>query len=328
MIKRFCNKSATRGEVLDLEYLIFLQGLRSDWGGEEIFTLVSNLPKSALTAAIPAILFWCVNKYAGIFILFNATFGRVINELLKGTFCVYRPWIREAAIIPAAEAQAQASSFSFPSGHAQFATAVYGGLAFFYRKVLRWLIILCGLIVLAVAFSRNFLGVHAPQDVVVSIIYSIGLFFAAEKLFAWIGKERERQVLFFLSGLLICTGVFLWLYFKTYPEDILNGKLIVEPLVARADAFDALGFGLAFFLGWFLELRFVNFKTNVSAKDKLWRIIIGFAILGVIAVVIYPLLKFFLSVEAYKFFKAFLPFFSILFIIPLIFTKVERRFKH
>ena len=312
---------------MDLDYLIFLQGIRNDWGGEGLFTAISALPTSALTAAIPAILFWCINKYAGIFILFNAQCGRVINELLKGTFCVYRPWFKDADLIPSVEAMDKASEYSFPSGHAQFATAIFGGFAFFYRKIVPLLMIPCGLIILSVAFSRNFLGVHTPQDVLFAIIYSVGLFFVAEKIFAWIGKDDERKLIFFIGGLITVAVVFLWLYFKPYPEDVLNGKVIVDPLTARADAFDALGFGLAFFLGWFLEQKFINFKTKVSPKDKLWRIIIGFAVLGVIAVAIYPLLKLFLDLEAYKFFRAFLPFFSILFVIPLIFTKVEQRFK-
>jgi len=312
---------------VDLDYLIFLQELRNDWGGEGFFTLISNIPKSSLSAMIPAILFWCINKQAGIFLLFNAEIGRVINELIKGTFCVYRPYFKDAAIIPATEAMEKASNFSFPSGHTQFTTAIYGGLAFFYRKKIPLLIIPCAAIVLLVAFSRNFLGVHTPQDVLVAIIYSIGLIFAAEKIFAWIGKDNERKVIFLLGGLLSCVIIFLWLYFKPYPEDLLNGKVIVDPLAARVDAFDALGFGMSFFLGWFLEERFIRFKVNVSTKDKLWRVIIGFGVLGVIAVIIYPLLKLLLSAEAYKFFKAFLPFFSMLFIIPLIFTRVEKKFK-
>jgi len=313
---------------VDLDYLIFLQEIRNDWGGEGFFSLVSSLPKSALTAAIPAVLFWCINKHAGIFLLFNAQCGRMINDLFKGTFCVYRPWFKDAALIPSGDAMAHASEYSFPSGHTQFTTAVYGGFAFFYRKILPWLMIPCGVIVLAVAFSRNFLGVHTPQDVLFAIIYSVGLFFAAEKIFAWIGKDDERKLIFFVGGLITVAVVFLWLYFKPYPEDVLNGKVIVDPLAARANAFDALGFGLAFFLGWFLEQKFIDFKTKVQPKDKLWRIVIGFAVLGVIAVAVYPLLKLFLSLEAYIFFKAFLPFFSILFITPMIFTKVEQRFKH
>ncbi|MBR6889351.1 MAG: phosphatase PAP2 family protein [Selenomonadaceae bacterium] len=313
---------------MDLEYLLFLQGLRTDWGGEGFFTLVSKLPSSSLTAMIPALLYWCRDKQAGIFLLFNAQCGRMINDLLKGTFCVYRPWFSDANLAPSAEAMAKASEYSFPSGHTQFTAAIFGGFAFFYRKVLaKPVIAFFALIVLLVAFSRNFLGVHTPQDVLVAIIYSIGLFFVAEKIFAWIGKDDERKLIFFIGGLLAVTVVFLWLYFKPYPEDILNGKVIVNPLTARADAFDALGFGLAFFLGWFLEQKFINFKINVPKKDRLWRIVIGFAVLGVILVVIYPLIKYFLSLEAYKFFKAFLPFFSILFVIPLIFTRVEKRFK-
>ena len=312
---------------MDLDYLIFLQGLRQDWGGEFFFLLVSALAKSPLTAAIPAILFWCINKNAGIFILFNATCGRVVNELIKGTLCIYRPWIKDAALIPSSSALAKASSFSFPSGHTQFVTAVYGGFAFFYRKTLPQLIIPCAAIILLVAFSRNFLGMHTPQDVLFAILYSIALFFAAEKIFTWIGRDEERRLMFFVGGMISVAIIFLWLYFKTYPEDILNGAVIVDPIKARADAFDALGFGTAFFLGWFLEQKFINFKTKVAPKIRLRRIIIGFAVLGVIAVAIYPLLKILLGVEAYKFFKAFLPFFSILFVIPLIFTKVEARFK-
>ena len=313
---------------MDLEYLIFLQGIRENWGGEGLFMLISAIPTNPLTAAIPAVLFWCINKPAGIFLLFNATCGRVINELLKGLFCVYRPWIKDAELIPTTAAMEKASEYSFPSGHTQFTTAIYGGFAFFYRKVLPLIFpIICAVIVLSVAFSRNFLGVHTPQDVLFAIAYSIGLFFAAERLFNWIGKDEERKLIFFVGGMAMTLIIFAFLYFKSYPEEFLNGKLIVDPILARASAFDELGFGLAFFLGWFLEQKFINFKTNVTARKRLWRIVIGFGILGVIAVIFYPLMKILLGIEAYKFFKAFLPFFSILFVIPLIFTRVERKFK-
>ena len=312
---------------MDLDYLIFLQGLRQDWGGETFFTLISALVSSPLTAAIPAVLFWCINKNAGIFLLFNATCGRVINDLIKGTLCVYRPWIKDTALIPSAEAMAKASSFSFPSGHTQFVTAVYGGFAFFYRKTLPQLIIPCAAIILLVAFSRNFLGVHTPQDVLIAMAYSIAFFFAAEKIFKWIGRDDERRFFFLVVGLITVVLISMWLYLKPYPEDFLGGKIIVDPLKARTDAFDALGFGLAFFLGWFLEQKFINFKTNVAPKVRLRRILIGFAILGVIAVAIYPLLKIICNAELYKFFKAFLPFFSILFLIPLTFTQVEHKLK-
>ncbi|MCR5833878.1 MAG: phosphatase PAP2 family protein [Selenomonadaceae bacterium] len=311
----------------DLDYLLYLQEIREDCGGELLFLILSAIPLSPVTALIPAILFWCINKNAGIFIIFNGTIGRVINDLLKGIFCVYRPWIRYTELIPSTMAYSEASSWSFPSGHTQFVTSIYGSFARFYKKRAPLLILPCALVILIVAFSRNFLGVHTPQDVIIAIAYSVVLIFAAEKLFAWIGKDNERRTLFLLCGLLGTFFVFLILYFKPYPEDFMNGNLIIDPEKARIDAFDALGFGWAFFLGWFLEMRFINFKLDVSFKTKVRRIAIGIGVLAVISAVIYPLLKLLPFPAVYKFFKGFLPFFSILFVVPFIFTKVEKKYR-
>ena len=62
-------------------------------------------------------------------------------------------------------------SFSFPSGHALFATAFFGGLAaLLYRRLPRtWLRVAVAtaavLVTLLIGFSRIYLGVHYPSDV-------------------------------------------------------------------------------------------------------------------------------------------------------------------
>lgn len=87
----------------------------------------------------------------------------ILNTTLKGIFMRIRP-VHEVVL-------AHAEGFSFPSGHTSGAVAAYGMLAYLSLRLLApvWhLPALCAATVLAVstAFSRVFLGVHHPSDVV------------------------------------------------------------------------------------------------------------------------------------------------------------------
>ena len=114
----------------------------------------------------------------GYWILHNRIFGRAaamllvatyLNSWFKGIFQVPRPTIDPVYI---------AGGWSFPSGHAQMAAALWGWLAVeIWRRsdktshrlsaISLW--ILAGLI----AFSRPCLGVHYPHDVVVGLLLGL-----------------------------------------------------------------------------------------------------------------------------------------------------------
>ena len=51
---------------------------------------------------------------------------------------------------------------------------------------------------------------------------------------------------------------------KTYPEDYVDGKLIVNGAKMANDTFKGVGYCLGFLFGWFLERRFVKFNTDVT----------------------------------------------------------------
>jgi undecaprenyl-diphosphatase len=82
-------------------------------------------------------------------------------------------------------------SASFPSGHSTLSAAVYLTLAMLIsslepeRETKRLVFVLAGLLVLGIGFSRVYLGVHWPSDVLAG--WSLG---AAVALAAWIALLR------------------------------------------------------------------------------------------------------------------------------------------
>jgi undecaprenyl-diphosphatase len=87
----------------------------------------------------------------------------------------------------------QASGFSFPSGHAATAVAVYAVLALLLGRrccdrTRIVLAVLGGLVVLAIGASRVYLGVHYPTDVVAGWLTGATLALAS-----WLVVTRMRM---------------------------------------------------------------------------------------------------------------------------------------
>ena len=113
---------------------------------------------------IMALIYWCVSREFGSYFLMGWSGNRLANGMLKVTVCAYRPWIRDARVVPYGDAITTATGYSFPSGHTMNAATVFGGGAV-RRDLPRLLRVMLGILVLLVAFSCNYLGVHTPQDV-------------------------------------------------------------------------------------------------------------------------------------------------------------------
>ncbi len=98
-------------------------------------------------------------------VLFSLGAGVTINALLKILFMRPRP----ALFIPLVNEP----GFSFPSGHVTAAGAVFGFLAIMlWRRGKRLWAMLCASLVLLVAISRIYLGVHYPSDTLSALIFS------------------------------------------------------------------------------------------------------------------------------------------------------------
>jgi undecaprenyl-diphosphatase len=114
------------------------------------------------------------HKYSAILLLASTAGGLVLNGVLKLGFNRPRPSI----FVPSVNTV----SSSFPSGHAMNATIVYMTVGYLAarlhkRKWARWLLIASVFVVIVlICFSRLYLGVHYPSDVLAGFL--IGLAWA------------------------------------------------------------------------------------------------------------------------------------------------------
>lgn len=261
-----------------IDFLLMLQELRSQSPDfvTKFLSSVTILGELAIPALICAICYWCVNFKKGIYLFCLMGFHFIISTTFKMFACVYRPWVLSDKIHPVKEALGFAKGYSFPSGHSSMVASLFGGISLLVKKY--WFIsIFLILIIFLVGFSRLWLGVHTPQDVVVGLLIGFSLVFLINSIINWAEKSTNRY-LYLLSVIDIVSIAFLiyFSFFKQYPIDYVNGKILVnhlDPLRAQIVCF---AFSLGIIDGFCICRRFFPYDASEgSIVEKLLRAIIG-----------------------------------------------------
>ncbi len=314
---------------MDIDILLALQEFRNSLGslgdGLTAFFLKMTFWGELTTAlVITAVVYWCVSKDFGTYLLMGWNGSRLANGLIKVTACVYRPWIRDARVVPVEKAVASATGYSFPSGHSMNGTSVFGGVAI--RKDLpKALRIASGIIVVLIAFSRPFLGVHTPQDVIVGVCAGLLMMWLSGKLMTWIAAHPEKDILVAAIGMALGIALAVFASVKSYPMDYdADGKLLVDGAKMANDTFQAAGWGFGFFIGWVLERRFVRFSTEVPRVQKLTRLLIGLLGFYVVTLILGALIKGWLPGAAGTTVSSFLQMFYVVFLFPWCLVRFEK----
>ena len=111
-----------------MPFLYFLQSIRNPIL-DGFFALITHLGEETFFLVIAILFFWCVNKRDGYFILLTGLVGTVINQLAKLFFRIPRPWVLDPNFDIVESARAEATGYSFPSGHTQNIAGTYGTIA-------------------------------------------------------------------------------------------------------------------------------------------------------------------------------------------------------
>jgi hypothetical protein len=122
-------------------------------------------------------------------------------------------------------------------------------------------------LILLTGFSRNYLGVHTPQDVVVGLCESVIIIIVVGIVQKKVeGNEKALDVLT-LFGILAVALTLVYILLKPYPMDYVDGQLLVDPQKMMNDTFKACGSFLGLLLGSYLDRHYLKYEIPTGAAD-------------------------------------------------------------
>ena len=311
---------------MDIGILLALQDFRNGTGAflAGFLSKMTWLGETGTVIVILALIYWCVSKDFGAYFLMGWGSNRLVNGLLKVTVCAYRPWIRDARVVPYGNSITTATGYSFPSGHTMNAATVFGGGAV-RKDIPPALRAVLGLLVLLVGFSRNYLGVHMPQDVLAGAVAGTLVMYLIMKLMQWVKNHPEKDSLVVIIGVGFAILVAVYAAVKPYPVDTDEaGRVLVEGAKMAKDTFKGVSWCVAVLTGWILERRFVQFSTSISMMKRITRLTFGLLSYYVVSLIFVPVIKDWISGVPGICVSCYLQMLYVLFIFPWIFRRFEK----
>ena len=230
-----------------MEFLRFLSSYRTDFWNT-VFSAVTVFGEATVLVVPLVVLFLCVDKKTAYRAAFAFYYSSLLLNNIKLLMKVARPWIIDPSFEPVEGAKTSATGYSFPSGHSQAASSIYGSLAILIKK--RWVTAVLTALTAAVAFSRLYLGVHTPADVVAGLL--IG--FISAVLFSVIKiDEKGSPALSVVLGILVAFSA---------ANGFIAWRAGGEVASNTHDIMTISGSGLAVALAYFLETRYIRFDEK------------------------------------------------------------------
>ena len=236
------------------------------------------------------LVYWSVDSRIGLRIAFTLIASVSVNYFFKLWFAGPRPYWVSGEV----QAYSSESSFGVPSGHAQNAVAVWGTLAAGKQKIIRWC---AAALIFFIGFSRIYLGVHFPHDVITGwLLGSLLLWLCLhywDTAAAWLkNKTVAQQILlaFVVSTIMIALGILSvnrldgYVFPAAYEVNALRSSDVLPAPVSLEDIFTAAGtfFGMAAGAAWITrrggyqadgpgEKRALRFFVGLIGVLILWR---------------------------------------------------------
>ncbi len=252
-----------------MNFLYLLEKMRIP-GLNEIMLAITNLGDEIAFLAAALVIFWCVNKRLAYYILSIGFVGTIANQFMKLWFQVPRPWVLDKNFTIVEQAREGASGYSFPSGHTQSSVGTFGALA--YTTTNKTVRIVCITAAILIPFSRMYLGVHTPKDVLTAAIMALVLVFALRPLVFSEKKDWLPLMLVVMVGLAIGFLAYVELY--PFPADI-DPQNMASGL---KNAYTLLGAILGFLLVYLVDENWLHFSTQAVWWAQILKVVLGLVV--------------------------------------------------
>jgi undecaprenyl-diphosphatase len=243
-----------------MELLKFFEGIRSPFL-DGVFSLITRLGEETVVIVVFCAIFWCINKRAAYRIGVAFFLSGLVVQGMKICFRIDRPWIIDPSLSPVPSAIVNATGYSFPSGHTQGAAALFGSLGVQIKQKSAKAV--CLLLIILVALSRMYLGVHTLLDVAVSLLITLLFIVLSGRILPEAPGGKNREML---------PALFFILF--TVVEIVIAAALFSSGALEQAyvsDCMKAAGAGFGFAAGVYAERVYINF--SVRSKNVLWQIV-------------------------------------------------------
>ncbi|MEG1547837.1 MAG: phosphatase PAP2 family protein [Clostridia bacterium] len=251
-----------------MELLKMLESIRTPFW-DKVFSVVTYLGDQLVFMVVVMLVLWCINKKWGYRLFFIGMVGSAINQFLKAIFLIPRPWVLDKNLTIVESAREAATGYSFPSGHTQGAASVFGGIAIWLKRW--WVSAMCILLVLLTAFSRMYLGVHTPADVLVSLLTGVLTVIAIAFVFKKYG-DNSRICLY---GVGITLAVLM--YVLLAPKTAANVAEFDADGVKNA--YVLMGTMVGLYIAWLVDERWLRYDTKAVWWAQTLKFVIGLALI-------------------------------------------------
>lgn len=258
-----------------MEVLYFLESIRNPVL-DVLVQMITLIGEETFFLALGLFLIWCCNKRDGYLVLLVSFTGIVINQFLKMLFRVPRPWVKDPNFTIVESAREGASGYSFPSGHTQNSVGMLGALGISAKQL--WIKILCIAGIILVPLSRMYLGVHTPQDVLVSMAVAFVLiagFYLLLRL-----NDKYPYVIYIVIGalFLLIVAFMVFLYTYPFPEDVFLKENIGNYNSALKNAYTMLGCVLGVLVFRIVDDKITHYDTKAVWWAQILKLVIGLGI--------------------------------------------------